>query len=83
MPPKNQGFLSTGHNCRKIARPFSPQKLIAARKRAKLTQQQLADRAGLHQVYIARLETGRQSPGIDVAERLAKTLRCKLTDLLG
>ena len=41
-----------------------------ARRRAGLTQQQLARRAGISQPALARIEAGRVSPRIDTVERL-------------
>jgi|SRR3954467_6606335 transcriptional regulator with XRE-family HTH domain len=43
-----------------------------ARKRAALTQAQLADRAGTTQSAIARLESGRTSPSLEDVERLIR-----------
>ena len=43
-----------------------------ARKRAGLTQQQLAERAGVSQPAIARLESGRTSPSLEQVERLMR-----------
>jgi transcriptional regulator with XRE-family HTH domain len=43
-----------------------------ARKRAGLTQAELADRAGTTQSAIARLESGRTSPALEQVERLLK-----------
>lgn len=43
-----------------------------ARKRAALTQGQLADRAGTTQSAIARLESGRTSPSLEQVERLLR-----------
>lgn len=43
-----------------------------ARRRADLTQQQLAERAGTTQSSIARLERGRTSPSFDAVLRLIK-----------
>lgn len=43
-----------------------------ARRRADLTQQQLADRAGTTQSAIARLESGRTSPSFDQVIRLIR-----------
>ena len=43
-----------------------------ARKRAGLTQAQLAERAGTTQSAIARLESGRTSPALEQVERLLK-----------
>src|SRR4051812_44732953 len=43
-----------------------------ARKRAGLTQQQLADRAGVSQPAIARLESARTSPSFEQVQRLVR-----------
>lgn len=49
--------------------------LKQARKKADISQQELANRTGLSRVYIALLELGTQSkPGIDVVETLGKSL---------
>src|SRR4051812_15351317 len=42
------------------------------RRRAGLTQQQLAERAGTTQSAIARMESGRTSPSFDLVERLLR-----------
>jgi len=43
-----------------------------ARKRARLTQAELAERAGTTQSAIARLESGRTSPSLEQVERLMR-----------
>jgi transcriptional regulator with XRE-family HTH domain len=43
-----------------------------ARKRAALTQAELAERAGTTQSAIARLESGRTSPSLEQVERLLR-----------
>ena len=43
-----------------------------ARRRAGLTQRELAERAGTTQSSIARLETGQTSPSFDLVVRLLK-----------
>src|SRR5947209_20619144 len=43
-----------------------------ARKRAALTQVELADRAGTTQSAVARLESGRTSPSLEQVERLLR-----------
>ncbi len=43
-----------------------------ARKRAGLTQQQLADKAGTTQSTLARLESGRTSPSLEQVQRLMR-----------
>jgi len=46
--------------------------LIDARVRAKLSQQQLAERMGTSQSTIARLESGTSKPSFTTLERIAK-----------
>ena len=43
-----------------------------ARKRAALTQEELAQRAGTTQSAIARLESGRNTPSLETVERLLR-----------
>ena len=56
--------------------------LKKAREKRKLTQQALADKVGVHQVTIARLESGTRQPSMDLLHRLAKALRVKVGELL-
>ena len=56
--------------------------LKKARQRRKLTQQALADKVGIRQETIARLETGKRQPSMDLLYRLAKVLKVKVGDLL-
>ncbi len=56
--------------------------LRTLRARRRLTQAALAERAGVHRVTIARLETGTRRPGLDVLEALATALGVKMADLL-
>ena len=46
--------------------------LIAARKKANLTQAEVAERMGTKQTAIARMESGRQKPSYKSIERYAK-----------
>lgn len=48
--------------------------LRLARLERRLTQDQLAERAGLHRTYIGHLERGRCSPTLATLERLARAL---------
>ncbi len=48
----------------------------------KLTQEALADAIGIHRVTLARIETGRFTPGSDVLANLAKALKSSVDDLL-
>ncbi len=51
------------------------------RERRGLSQQQLADKAGISRGYLARLETARQDPTVGTVEKVARALRIKLADL--
>ena len=46
-----------------------------------LTQQQVADRVGIHRTAYVRLERGARLPRVDVALRLARVLGCRVEDL--
>jgi transcriptional regulator with XRE-family HTH domain len=46
--------------------------LREARRRAGLTQRELADRAGTSQAAVARIERGRQSPSLETLQRLVR-----------
>ena len=48
-----------------------------------LTQEQLAVKAGLSRVYVAKLELGQHDPALSTLVRLAKVLRVSVTELLG
>lgn len=50
------------------------QRIAAIRKEQNLTQTQLAERCGLQQAHIARIETGRYSVGLDTLAQIATAL---------
>jgi len=52
------------------------------RDRRGLTQEQLADKAGISRGYLARLETARQDPKLSTLEKIAKALKVDVTKLL-
>lgn len=52
------------------------------RERAGLSQEDLADRAGLHRTYIGLLERGKRNPTLDVAQSLSTALGVTLTALI-
>jgi len=55
---------------------LDPKKIVAARKALGLTQQQVADLAGMKQQNYARIESGKQTdPRISTARRIAKSLQ--------
>ena len=57
-------------------------RIKALREQRGLTQEALAEKAGVSRGYLARLETGRHGPRVSTVEKLAKALRVKVTDLL-
>lgn len=50
--------------------------LIALREQRGWSQRELADRAGMKQPQLARLETGQVEPKLDTLQRLAKAMGC-------
>jgi transcriptional regulator with XRE-family HTH domain len=54
------------------------QEMIAARVRAGLTQQEMAQRMGTTQSVIARLERGGRSPNVNTLRRLAEVTGSRL-----
>lgn len=57
-------------------------RIRAAREGLGLTQEALAERAGITREYLARLETGRQDPRVSVVARLARALNTTLDGLV-
>lgn len=52
------------------------------RERAGLSQEALAERAGLHRTYVGLLERGKRNPTLDVASYLGAALGVTLTALV-
>lgn len=52
------------------------------RIREGLSQEQLAEKAGISRISVVRYESGERSPDVAVAVRLAKALGCKVDDLI-
>lgn len=68
--PKRNGILSAlGQNVRR------------RREARELTQEKLAERAGLDPTYISGIERGLRNPGIKNVARLAKALGFSTADL--
>ncbi|HSD98608.1 MAG TPA: helix-turn-helix transcriptional regulator [Patescibacteria group bacterium] len=53
------------------------------RQKMKLTQVELAEKAGLHPNYYARLERGEEKPSIDTVKKLSKILKVSSSEILG
>ena len=54
------------------------EKLIKARLEANLTQKELAQKCGMKQSNISRLESGKSNPTIRFLKKLANSLDCDL-----
>lgn len=52
--------------------------LKVARKKAKMTQAEVAEKAEIHTNYYARIERGEVNPTSDVLNSLAKALKIEL-----
>ena len=66
---------------------FSIEKAFGQRLKAKrsgegISQEELADRSGLHRTYVSQLERGLKSPSLGTIEALAVALRVDITDLV-
>jgi len=51
------------------------------REKLSLSQEALAERAGLHWTYVSEIERGRRGPSLDVVGRLALGLGVSLAEL--
>lgn len=56
-------------------------RLSMRRQLAGLSQQGLADRAGMNQPRISRIELGRELPGPKSIKKLADALDCRVEDI--
>ena len=56
--------------------------LRATRKERGISQEELADLAGLHRTYVGSIERGERNVSIDNIERLATALHLDVVDLL-
>jgi XRE family transcriptional regulator, regulator of sulfur utilization len=57
-------------------------KLKKAREKQNLTQAELAEKAGIHFNYYARVERGEVNPSYDTLYKLIKALKVKSSDIL-
>jgi transcriptional regulator with XRE-family HTH domain len=70
-----------------VAKSLRHQKIIGEairrfRKRAKLSQEKLAEKADLHPVYVGELERGEESASVFALMRIAKALGIRIRDLV-
>ncbi|MEJ7790640.1 MAG: helix-turn-helix transcriptional regulator [Gaiellaceae bacterium] len=52
------------------------------RQAAGISQEQLADRAGLHRTYVSLIERGKRTASIEVVRRVASALGVTMADLI-
>lgn len=57
-------------------------RLREARERLGLTQEEVAERSGVHATEVSRMETGKRDPKISTLRRLAKAVEVKPGQLL-
>jgi transcriptional regulator with XRE-family HTH domain len=65
------------------ALPVFRERLLLARRRADLTQEELAERAGLHKTDVSKMERGRMLPTAPRLRRLCVALGVSADFLLG
>lgn len=51
------------------------------RKKADLTQEQLAEKIGISRSYMGYIEQGRYSASLEVLEKITRALKIKMNDL--
>jgi transcriptional regulator with XRE-family HTH domain len=56
--------------------------LREARKNLGLSQEQVAERSGVHATEVSRIEAGKRDPRVSTVERLAAAVRLKPGQLL-
>lgn len=80
LPLTAQGQWWLGYN---TTRPTSYEKGIAAvRKRAKLTQMQLAKKVGTNQRVVSRWENGISAPSAEAIKKIAEVCECSTDDII-
>jgi transcriptional regulator with XRE-family HTH domain len=52
------------------------------REEAGISQEELADRAGLHRTYVSLIERGKRTASIEVVRRVASALGVSMADLI-
>jgi len=57
-------------------------RLRALREERGWSQEEFADRAGLHRTYVSAVERGVRNPTLSVLERLAKALGVSMAELV-
>lgn len=47
-----------------------------------MTQEDLAEKIGVSRVYVGYIEQGRNSPSLEILDKIARVLRVKLKDIV-
>lgn len=51
------------------------------RKRSDISQEKLAEKAGIHRTYMGKIERGESNPPLHTVSKIAKALKISLSDL--
>jgi transcriptional regulator with XRE-family HTH domain len=62
-------------HCNKQNRMAANNRLKAARVLKGMTQLQLAEKVGVKEIHVSRIETGRSAPDLDMKRRIAEVLQ--------
>lgn len=57
------------------------EKLVNSRKRHEMTQEELAEKAGISRAYLANIEAGKHTPSLEVARKLSVLLNETVDEL--
>ena len=49
------------------------------RKECNLTQEQLAEKVGIHPTYVGKLEAGKNNPSVKILFKISRALKIKLS----
>jgi transcriptional regulator with XRE-family HTH domain len=61
-------------------RPALGARIRELRNRLEISQEELASRAGMHWTYLSDLERGKQTPSLDILNRVARALDITLAE---
>ncbi len=51
------------------------------RKECNLTQEQLAEKVGIHPTYVGKLEAGKNNPSVKILFKISRALKIKLSNV--
>lgn len=57
-------------------------KIKKLRKEQKISQEELADKAGIHRTYMGKIERGESNPPMQTVNKIASALKVSLKDIL-